>query len=318
MTDQVAAGDTRAETAVDATGVTVVYGDKTAVDGVDLTVRPGEVVGVIGPNGAGKTSLLECVEGLRRPVRGRIRVCGVDPLADRPGMARVSGVQLQDSAYPTRARVDEICRLFAGFHTAPQDPVELLEEFGLSDKARSQVTRLSGGQRQRLSLALALIGRPRVVFLDELTTGLDPEARKSVWDGLRRRNAEGLTVVLTSHHMDEVEYLCDRVSVMADGVFVATGTVTELVDRHAPVRRRLTVERAKGLDALSGELDRLGPGVSVEATGSRLRVDVGDEALMGGVDAALRAHEAVSRETAIGLDDAYTALTGRSTVSEGA
>lgn len=304
-------------TAVDATGVTVVYGQKTAVDGVDLTVAPGEIVGVIGPNGAGKTSLLECVEGLRRPARGRIRVHGIDPFDDRPAMARIAGVQLQDSAYPTRARVDEICRLFAGFHTDPLDPAALLAEFGLSEKAGSQVTKLSGGQRQRLSLALALIGRPRVVFLDELTTGLDPDARRSVWDGLRRRNADGLTVVLTSHHMDEVEYLCDRVNVMVDGTFVASGTVAQLVDRHAPVRR-LTVERAKHLEVLRGDLGRLGPRVHVEATGSRLRVDIDDKALIDEVDAVLHAHEAVSRETAIGLDDAYTALTGRSTVGKGA
>ncbi|BCB91920.1 hypothetical protein Psuf_092330 [Phytohabitans suffuscus] len=166
---------------VDARDVTVRYGDLTAVDGVDLTAAKGQVVGLVGPNGSGKTSLLECVEGLRRPAGGTIRVGGFDPAADRTRMTRIAGVQLQQLVYPPRATVEELCRLFASFYPDPADHRELLDRFGLTGQRRSQVVKLSGGQQQRLSLVLALLNNPQVVFLDELTNGLDP--RPGGWSG---------------------------------------------------------------------------------------------------------------------------------------
>lgn len=313
MTPPVADGDTSTGPAIDATGVTVRYGSKVAVDNVDFAVDAGTVVGLIGPNGAGKTSLMECIEGLRSPAAGRIRVHGIDPAADRTTMARLAGVQLQDSAYPTRARVDEVCALFAGFYPKPLDWRELLDQFELTDKARAQVTKLSGGQRQRLSLVLALVGDPSMVFLDELTTGLDPEARRMVWDGLRRRNEAGLTVVLTSHHMDEIEYLCDRVNVMVDGRIVAAGTVSELIDAHAGGTERLVVDNP-GTE-LRGALEKLGD-VTVTPTGGRLRVEVRDAALSEAVAAAIAAADATGRAITATMDDVYVALTKQS-VEEG-
>ncbi|QSB06867.1 ABC transporter ATP-binding protein [Natronoglycomyces albus] len=214
---------------VKAHGVTVRYGPKVAVDDVDFEVYPGEVMGLIGPNGAGKTSLVECIEGLRRASAGSITVAGLDPVADRAKLARVLGVQLQDSVYPTRIKVFEICDLFASFYPDAEDPEVLLEEFQLSDKRKATITKLSGGQRQRLSLVLALLGKPEVVFLDELTNGLDPQSRRSVWKGLKKRNKAGLTIVLTSHYMDEVTNLCDRVSVLIDGKVVVVDTVPGLL-----------------------------------------------------------------------------------------
>jgi ABC-2 type transport system ATP-binding protein len=296
--------------AVDARGVTVRYGDLVAVDGVDLTVHKGEIVGVIGPNGAGKTSLLECVEGLRTPSAGRIRVVGLDPFADRAALAATIGVQLQHTSYPTRVKVGELCRLFAGFYPRPDDYQELLARFDLSAQADSQVTKLSGGQQQRLSLVLALLGRPSLVFLDELTTGLDPVARRVVWEGLRRRNQDGLTIVLTSHYMDEVEYLCDRVAMMVRGRIVAMDTVAGLIQAHIGQTDRLVAEDVGADPAVRAELAGLGATVRVTPAGNRLLIDVDGAAARHQVDAILAARRIASRAINPSMEDVYLTLVG--------
>nr|MDT0656836.1 ABC transporter ATP-binding protein [Micromonospora sp. DSM 115978] len=303
-------GSDRAGPVIEAVGVTVRYGQLVAVDGVDLSAAEGEVVGLVGPNGAGKTSLIECLEGLRRPAAGRIRVAGLDPLADRARMATAVGVQLQHSSYPPRTTVDELCRLFAGLYPAPADHRELQEEFDLAAQRGSQVTRLSGGQQQRLALILALIGNPRIVFLDELTSGLDPVARRQVWEGLRRRNDAGLTVLLSSHHMDEVEYLCDRVGVLVAGRLVAMDSVAALVRDHAGAAGRFLVEGAGGDHALRDTLAALGDGVRVTPAGHRLQVNVTDPAQRSRVAETISASGAAARELTASLDDAYLTLTG--------
>jgi len=256
---------------IEARGVTVRYGGVPAVDGVDLSVAAGEVVGLIGPNGAGKTTLVECVEGLRRPDAGWIRVAGLDPRADRAAMARICGVQLQSVQYPPRASVDDVGRLFAGCYPRGVDYRDLLAQVGLAQQRRTQVTRLSGGQQQRLSLALALLGRPRLVVLDELTTGLDPAARRDIWELLRERNNAGLTVLLTSHHMDEVEYLCDRVGVLVRGRLAALDTPSALIRAHTDGRDRLVLDGASGDAELRAALTAV-TGVSVAPAGGRLLV----------------------------------------------
>lgn len=296
--------------AVEVSGLTVRYGAVLAVDAVDLTVSSGEVVGIVGPNGAGKTSLLECVEGLRRPSAGTVRVAGSDPATDRRRVTAHVGVQLQHSAFPTRARVDEMCRLFSSFYRAPADYRELLEQFGLTPHVRQPVTKLSGGQQQRLSLVLALLSRPRVVFLDELTTGLDPAARRGVWEGLRKRNDDGLTVVITSHYMDEVEHLCDRVVVMRDGRVVAEGSVGALIAAHAGTNERLVVDEVGDDSDLREALAALGPGVHVTPVGNRLQVDVTDPASRSAVTELLAQRRAVSRPIGASLEDVYLHLTG--------
>ncbi|GIG56448.1 multidrug ABC transporter ATP-binding protein [Longispora fulva] len=288
--------------------ITVRYGPKVAVDAVSLTVGAGEVVGVIGPNGAGKTSLLECAEGLRRPAGGTVTVAGLDPLADRARLALVTGVQPQHSSYPDRARVEELCRLYAGFYPAPADWGALLDEFGLGGSRRSWATKLSGGQKQRLSLVLALIGRPEVVFLDELTTGLDPTARRDVWAGLRRRNTDGLTIVITSHHMEEVEFLCDRVAVLVGGRLVALDSVVGLVRAHAGDTDRLVVEDAG--PGLRRELEAVDPGVLVSPAGQKLLVDASGAAREL-VTRLLAERGARVREVPASLDDVYLRLTGQ-------
>ncbi|WP_133878785.1 ABC transporter ATP-binding protein [Paractinoplanes brasiliensis] len=208
------------------------YGSAPAVDGVDLTVEQGQIVGVLGPNGSGKTTTVECAYGLRRPDSGRIRVFGLNPLSEPGRVARLVGTQLQDSALPDRIRVGEALHLFAALARSPVDERQELERWGLAARRRASFGSLSGGQRQRLLVALALVGRPRLVFLDEMTTGLDPNARREVWDLVEQVRRGGTTVVLVTHFMDEAFRLCDRVAVLKDGHKVADGTPGELIDRY--------------------------------------------------------------------------------------
>lgn len=205
------------------------YGDFVAVGGVSLEVSSGQILGIVGPNGAGKTSLVECIEGLRQRHSGSVRVAGLDPITDRVALTRLIGVQLQATSYPSRCRVSEVCKLFSGFYHDAVSYQELLVECGLRGKDRQYVSKLSGGEAQKLSLVLALLGRPRVLFLDELTTGLDPNARRSTWELIVRLRKTGCAIVLTSHYMDEVEYLADRVIVMTHGQVKASGTVAQIV-----------------------------------------------------------------------------------------
>ncbi len=205
------------------------YGTTHAVDGVSFEVGEGEIFGIVGPNAAGKTTTVECLEGLRARDEGRVEVLGLDPQREGDALRERIGAQLQQSALSARLRVGEAMRLFASFYAAPLAPGTLLEELGLAGHVREPWANLSGGQRQRLSIALALVGDPEVVFFDELTSGLDPQARRATWalvDGVRER---GTTVVLTTHYMEEAERLCDRVMIIDRGRVVALDTPEELV-----------------------------------------------------------------------------------------
>ena len=213
-------------------GLSVQYDTETfGVHEIDLDVMQGEVLGIIGPNGAGKTTLIECIEGLRERSTGDVEIHGIDPAHRRSSVVGMIGVQLQDATYPTRSRVRDVCNLFASLYVDPVPSSELLERFDLAGRADAYVTDLSGGQRQRLSLALCLIGRPRLLFLDELTTGLDPDARRSTWDLLRQLNEAGTTIVLTSHFMDEIEALCDRVLLLDHGWPILLGTIADFLSK---------------------------------------------------------------------------------------
>jgi ABC-2 type transport system ATP-binding protein len=208
------------------------YGDRLVVDHVDLDVHEGEIVGLLGRNGAGKTTTVECISGLRQPDDGTVRVFGLDPRADAATLRSLVGSQLQDSALPDRLRVAEAIELFRGPDSMPVDG--LLDAFGLAEHRRQAFSALSGGQRQRLFLVLALLNRPRLVILDELTQGLDPAARRDVWTAIQSLRDTGTTVLLVTHYMDEAEALCDRIVVMDGGHVLDAGSPTELVDRHAP------------------------------------------------------------------------------------
>jgi ABC-2 type transport system ATP-binding protein len=206
------------------------YGDLVAVDAVDLTVHEGEIFGILGLNGAGKTTLVECAQGLRHPDGGTVRLLGRDPARDRSALASRVGSQLQDSNLPERMRVSEAVALFADRRMSP----DAVAEWGLDRLWDKSFGSLSGGQRQRLFIALALLNEPEIVFLDELTQGLDPSARRVVWELIKLIRARGTTVVLVTHFIDEAEVLCDRVVVMRDGTFVAHGSPAELVEQYGP------------------------------------------------------------------------------------
>ena len=216
---------------IEVEGLHKAYGDHVAVEDVGLEVRAGEIFGLLGPNGAGKTTTVECLQGLRRRGRGRVRVLGLDPDRDGDRLRRRIGAQLQSSALPDRLRVGEALWLFARDQDGAPPLDQLGRRWGLEGLWRRPFAKLSGGERQRLFIALALVNRPEVVFFDELTTGLDPQARRATWDLVRRVRDDGATVVLVTHFMEEAEQLCDRVAIVDQGRVVATGTPPELVAR---------------------------------------------------------------------------------------
>ncbi|MGY2002634.1 ABC transporter ATP-binding protein [Blastococcus sp. SYSU DS1024] len=217
--------------ALQADGLHKRYGGTIAVDDVSLRVEPGEVFGILGTNGAGKTTTVELIAGLRKPDRGRVGVLGLDPQRDRARVRQVLGVQLQQAYLHHALTVTELLGLYRSFYPEPRPAGELLELVGLTEQRRVRFEKLSGGQQQRLSIALALVGRPRVAILDELTTGLDPRARRRMWATVERLREEGVTVLLVSHAMDEVEHLCDRVALLDAGRVVALDTPAGLARR---------------------------------------------------------------------------------------
>ncbi|TWD83941.1 ABC-2 type transport system ATP-binding protein [Kribbella amoyensis] len=218
-------------TVIEIENLTKRYRNKVAVDGVSLRVERGQVYGIAGTNGAGKTSLVECMSGLRHRDGGDLRVLGLDPWTDRRALQQRIGVQLQESALPDALRVGEAFRLYASLYAEPADWRTLMEQWDLADKQRVRFGGLSGGWKQRLFIALALVGNPELVFLDELTTGLDPVARRTTWSLIRALRDRGLTVVLVTHFMDEAEALCDQVAIVDHGRVIASGAPAALAAR---------------------------------------------------------------------------------------
>ena len=286
------------------------YGDVIAVADISFDVGEGEIFGMVGPNGAGKTTTIECVEGLRRPDGGTIRVLGEDP-ASRERLSEKIGIQLQESALPPHLHVDEALRLFASFYENSADVDELIERLGLVEKRSARFSKLSGGQKQRVFIALALVSQPQLVFFDELTTGLDPQARRSMWDLVREVRHAGCTVVLTTHSMEEAERLCDRVLIVDHGSVVALDTPAALV-RSLGVERRLVFTLPEGVAAPS--LDGNGLVERVEQIDSRVVVyGRGDRFASSVVSALEDAHVDFLdlRTEQPDLEDVFLALTGR-------
>ena len=205
------------------------YAQVKAVENVTISIRRGEVFGLLGANGAGKSTTIECILGTKKQDSGTVTILGMSPQKDRKKLFEKVGVQFQEANYQDKIRVSELCEVTASLYKNPLDYCALLKQFGLSDKLKSQVNELSGGQKQRLFIVLALIPNPEVVFLDELTSGLDVKARRDVWKSLSELKARGITIMLTSHFMDEVEALCDNIMILKDGESVFYGTVKEAV-----------------------------------------------------------------------------------------
>ncbi|NGO68454.1 ABC transporter ATP-binding protein [Streptomyces boncukensis] len=299
--------------AVEVAGLVKRYGDKTAVDGLDLSVLRGTVTAFLGPNGAGKTTTIETCEGYRSPDAGTVRVLGLDPVADGAALRPRIGVMLQSGGiYPT-ARAEETLRHMATLHAHPLDVPSLVERLGLGSCGRTPYRRLSGGQQQRLALALALVGRPELVFLDEPTAGLDPQARHATWDLVRELRTDGVTVLLTTHAMDEAEELSDDVAIVDGGRVIAQGTPEELCKGGA--ENTLRFGGRPGLDL--GSLLKALPAETVA-----VELSPGSYRLTGTVDPQLLAtvtswcaqngvlpdRISVERRT---LEDVFLELTGR-------
>lgn len=286
------------------------YGTTVAVDDVSFSVREGEIFGILGPNGAGKTTTVECVIGLRTPDAGAIRVMGLDPQVDREDLHALVGAQLQASSLPGRLKVGEILDLFHSFYREAADVEELVDALGLAGKRNDYYGSLSGGLKQRLSIALALIGNPRVAILDEMTTGLDPQARRDTWhliEGVRDRD---VTIILVTHYMDEAERLCDRVALLDRGRIVAIDTPEGLAYRaHVDKRVRFVPSKAFDDRLLTGlpevrKLEHEGEHIIVTGSG-----ELANAVVLTLAAAGVTAHD-LHLDTA-NLEDAFVALTGR-------
>jgi ABC-2 type transport system ATP-binding protein len=285
------------------------YGARFAVRDVSFAVEQGEIFGILGPNGAGKTTTVECIGGLRVPDGGTIRVLGHDPQRERAAVRQHVGMQLQESTLPEKLEVHEAVELYRSFYAHPADAGQLLEALGLAGVADTRFGKLSGGQKQRVSIALALIGNPQIAVLDELTTGLDPQARRDTWALIEDIRARGVTVLLVTHFMEEAERLCDRVAVIDAGRIVALDSPARLIERvggeqrirfrpSRPFDERLLTD----LPAVTG-VTRAGEQMIVAGTGDVLTAVTGVLARNGIVAEHLRMEHA-------SLEDAFVALTG--------
>ncbi|WP_405888675.1 ABC transporter ATP-binding protein [Streptomyces sp. NBC_01136] len=284
------------------------YGGRAVVDGVSFAVEEGEIFGILGPNGAGKTTTVECVEGLRVPDAGRVRVTGLDPVADHEQVARVLGAQLQESELQAKLTVREALELYAAFYPHPADWRPLAERLGLTDRLTTRFAKLSGGQKQRLFIALALIGGPRVVVLDELTTGLDPRARRDTWQLIEDVRASGVTVLLVTHFMEEAQRLCDRIAVIDKGRVAALDTPSGLIRRSAG-STVISFTPSAPLD--EGDLNALPALASVEHKDGRITLSGTDETVNAVITLLARNHITAHqlRVSDATLDDAFLDLT---------
>ncbi|WP_251152918.1 ABC transporter ATP-binding protein [Cellulosimicrobium sp. Marseille-Q4280] len=297
-------------TALDVRNLHKRYGEHVAVDDVSFTVEEGEIFGIIGPNGAGKTTTVESIAGLRTPDSGSISVLGLDPVTDRAEVRERLGVQLQESSFPDAITVAEALDLYSSFYRDPADWRELMELLGLTAKRRTRYKALSGGQKQRLSIALALVGNPEVAILDELTTGLDPQARRDTWSLVERVRDTGVTILLVTHFMDEAERLSDRIAVIDGGRVAAVDTPAGLIARSSAVQQiRFRPSRPLDESVLTGL-----PEVSdVEIVEGRWLV-TGTGQLLTSVAGALARAQVVAEDLRVDqrtLDDAFVAFTGR-------
>ena len=297
--------------ALQVTSLRKVYGNVAAVDDVSFEVERGSVFCIIGPNGAGKTTAIECLEGLRQPDGGSVLVAGLEPIADRARLAHKIGVQLQEVGIPPRMKAREALRLFAALYRTPISLFELRDELGLDESLSKQYGSLSGGQKRRLNIALALVGDPEIVFLDEPTTGLDPEYRFRFWEYLRRQNARGMTVVATTHYLEEAREYCDAVLLLNEGRIVTSGPPERLI-AESGLAARIVLPRAALGTVGEDDLTALPSVVNVRRTETSFYV-YGDGNVVGGVSDFLRKRgvsPGVIEVRPANLDDIYFLAVG--------
>jgi ABC-2 type transport system ATP-binding protein len=305
--------------AVEVSGLVMRYGEKVAVDGLDLGVERCSITAVLGPNGAGKTTTLETCEGYRRPQRGTVRVLGLDPVADRHALLPRIGVMLQSGGAWSGVRAMEMLRHVAALHAHPLDVDALGERLGLGECGRTPYRRLSGGQQQRLALAMAVVGRPEIVFVDEPTAGMDPQARRTTWGLLEELRADGVTVVLTTHYMDEAEQLADRIHIIDHGRLIASGTPLELT-RGSTSTIRLVVTEPFPPDAPGSLQAALGHDMEVTSIDERSLLVTGpaDSTTLSTVSSWCQQHGVLPESLNLGqrnLEDVFLELTGKTLTS---
>jgi len=308
-----------AASAVEIDGLVMRYGDTLAVDGLSLNVERGSITAVLGPNGAGKTTTLETCEGYRSPQQGTVRVLGLDPRRDRRALLPRIGVMLQSGGAWSGVRAREMLDHIARLHAHPLDTDLLSERLGLGECGRTPYRRLSGGQQQRLGLAMALVGRPDLVFVDEPTAGMDPQARRTTWELLAELRADGVTVVLTTHYMEEAERLADRVHIIDRGRLVVSGTPLELTRGGTVSTIRLVVTKPFPAGAPESLRQRLGEGTEVTQLDDVSLVVTGpaDSSTLGKVSAWCEEHGVLPETLSLGqrtLEDVFLELTGRELV----
>ena len=311
---------TPASPAVEIDGLVMAYGDKVAVDGLSLDVARGSITAVLGPNGAGKTTTLETCEGYRVAQRGTVRVLGLDPQRDRADLLPRIGVMLQSGGAWSGVRAVEMLEHMASLHARPLDTTMLVDRLGLADCGRTPYRRLSGGQKQRLGLAIALVGRPELVFVDEPTAGMDPQARRTTWEMLEEVRSDGVTVVLTTHHMDEAEHLADRIHIIDRGTLIASGTPAELTRGGHSATIRLVVNRPFPDGAPESLRRELGPLTEVRQLDevSMLIHGPADATTLGRVSRWCEEHAVLPQTLTLGqrtLEDVFLELTGRELAS---
>ncbi|PKO19088.1 MAG: multidrug ABC transporter ATP-binding protein [Chloroflexi bacterium HGW-Chloroflexi-10] len=299
------------DTIIQAKGLHKIYGETIAVDNITFEIQRGEIFGMLGPNGAGKTTTIECIEGLRQPDGGTVQVFGLDPQRNEYEIRERIGIQFQSAALPARIKVGEALELFSSFYQHRVEWPPLLEKIGLADKKDALVSKLSGGQQQRVFIALALINDPELVFMDELTTGLDPQSRRAMWDMILDMRTNGKTIFLTTHFMEEAERLCDRVAIVDHGKIIALDTPANLI-ASLNAENRVIFNCSNGLNL---ELLKNSTGViRVERLGERVIVYGKKEGLLSGVVNTLETNQipfSDLRTEQPSLEDVFLALTGK-------
>lgn len=287
------------------------YGSVVAVDDISFTVAEGSIFGMLGPNGAGKSTTIECIIGLKKLDRGTVKVLGLNPLNDNKKLYDLIGVQLQETSYQDKIKVFELCDLFMSMYKEPLDYLPLLERFGLSDKKKSYISNLSGGQRQKIAIILALIANPKILFLDELTTGLDPQARREMWECVRSLRDEGRTIFMTTHYMEEAEYLCDKICIIDEGKIVAIDNLEGVIE-SAEIDIVISFETNDDIAKLIR--DNIKGVNKVEKEENKVKVYSNREDILSDLVIFLRDNNVNYRRINIfrpKLEDAYLKLTGK-------
>ncbi len=286
------------------------YKSVLAVDNISFTVEEGCIFGMLGPNGAGKSTTIECIIGLKKRNGGSVNILGLDPSVDYERLYNQIGVQLQETSYQDKIKVYELCDLFMTMYKTPTDYVKLLKRFGLADKVKSYVSELSGGQRQKIAIILALISNPKVIFLDELTTGLDPGARHDMWQCVKELQQEGRTVFMTTHYMEEAEYLCDKICIIHEGKIIAMDDVDGVIE-SADIDTELIFETNDDVESLLGKIDNVN---RVEKCNGSVSAYFKDEEAIGDIILSFKQNNVKYKKLNIirpNLEDVYLKLTGK-------